>query len=230
MALEPIEIDPATFLSRDCSLPSLPAYAHRIQEMIHGDDVDIRAITDVISGEPALVAGILKPTEGTLEVAGRAGGLFELAAGFHPELSGLDNIYLSGALMGYGRRTVEEKFAAIIEFSELEDAINIPVKTYSSGMALRLGFAIAIAFEPQVLLVDEVLAVADEHFQRKAYRNLERLQEQGSALLLVSHEMAAIRRMCARSIWLDDGRVVADADTAEVIEQYLAQHGEQNGH
>lgn len=176
-----------------------------------------------------LIAGILRPTQGSIEVRGRAGGLFELAAGFHPELSGRDNIQLSGALMGYPRRLIEEKYDSIIEFSELTDFIDVPVKTYSSGMSLRLGFAIAIAFEPEVLLVDEVLAVADEHFQRKAYKHLERLQNQGSALFMVSHEMAAIERMCPRSVWLDQGKLVDDGPTPEVIGRYLAAQEDGNG-
>ena len=172
-----------------------------------------------------LVAGIIVPTEGDLRVRGRAGGLFELAAGFHPELNGRDNIFLSGALMGYGPRTVNRRLDAIVEFSELGDFIDIPVKTYSSGMALRLGFAIAVAFEPDVLLVDEVLAVADERFQRRAYKELRRLQESGKALLLVSHEMTAIRDMCERAVWLDEGQVQADGEAGDVIDQYLAKYG-----
>jgi len=175
-----------------------------------------------------LIAGIYVPTEGTVTVQGRAGGLFELAAGFHPELSGRDNIRLSGALMGYSNSAVLERLEAIAEYSELEDFVNVPVKSYSSGMALRLGFAIAVAFEPEVLLVDEVLAVADEHFQRKCYRRLQELQKQGSAVLLVSHELVAVRGLCRRVVWLDSGKLRADGPSDEVIEQYLAEVGEDN--
>ncbi len=176
-----------------------------------------------------LMAGIYTPTRGSLHVHGRAGGLFELAAGFHPELTGRDNIFLSAALMGYPRALVRDRFDSIVEFSELEEFIDVPAKTYSSGMALRLGFSIAIAFEPEVLLVDEVLAVADEHFQRKARRALRRAREHGSAVVLVSHEMASIREACPRVIWLDHGRLLADGDGGSVIDQYLARVTAQDG-
>ncbi len=175
-----------------------------------------------------LIAGILRPTEGSVEVQGRASGLFELAAGFHPELSGRDNIQLTGALMGQSREEIQQRYESIIEFAELADFIDVPVKTYSSGMSLRLGFAVAIAFEPEVLLVDEVLAVADEQFQRKAYKHLERLQAQGSALFMVSHEMAAIERMCSRCLWLDRGTIVEDGPTPDVIGRYLSAQGDEN--
>jgi len=175
-----------------------------------------------------LIAGILVPTDGEITVRGAAGGLFELAAGFHPELSGADNILLSGALMGYSRRQVEDRYQDIVAFSELADFIDVPVKTYSSGMSLRLGFATAIAFEPQVLLVDEVLAVADEHFQRKAYGHLARLRDKGSTLFMVSHELASIERHCTRAIWLEKGKIRADGPTEEVVGAYLAEQGNGN--
>lgn len=177
-----------------------------------------------------MIAGIFVPTSGTVRVAGKAGGLFELAAGFNPELSGLDNISLSGALMGYSRHEVTRRTPDIIEFSELGEFIDVPVKTYSSGMALRLGFAVASAFEPEALLVDEVLAVADEHFQRKAYRRLRELRDRGHAVVVVSHEMAAIHDLCPRAVWLDGGRVCADGPTDEVIARYMESVGESNGH
>lgn len=169
-----------------------------------------------------LIAGIIIPTEGTLTIRGRSGGLFELAAGFHPELNGRDNIQLSGALMGYSRAEVAAKVESIAEFSELGEFLDVPVKSYSSGMALRLGFAIAVTFEPDVLLVDEVLAVADARFQAKAYDNLRRQQDRGSAVILVSHEMAAIREMCSRAVWLEQGRIRADGPADDVIRSYLA--------
>lgn len=176
-----------------------------------------------------VIAGVFRPTQGEVIVRGRVGGLFELAAGFNLELSGRDNIFLSGSLMGYGPATVRRCFDAIVDFSELGDFIDVPVKTYSSGMGLRLGFAIAIAFEPEVLLVDEVLAVADEHFQRKAYRALRQLQQRGSAVLMVSHELHAIQELCPRAVWLEQGRVQADGPTDAVIARYLAQVGAENG-
>jgi ABC-type polysaccharide/polyol phosphate transport system ATPase subunit len=176
-----------------------------------------------------VIAGIIRATRGELIVRGRAGGLFELAAGLNPELRGRDNIFLSGALMGYPPATVRRYLDAIIDFSELGQFVDVPVKTYSSGMGLRLGFAIAITFEPEVLLVDEVLAVADEHFQRKAYRALRRVQQRGSAVVMVSHEMKAIRELCPRVLWLEQGRVVADGPAEEVIARYLERVGAENG-
>jgi len=176
-----------------------------------------------------VIAGILVPTLGTVRVAGRVGGLFELAGGFHPELNGRENIWLSGALMGYSPSQVGERLEAIIEFSELNEFIDIPVKNYSSGMALRLGFAIAVAFEPEILLVDEVLAVADERFQRRAYRRLEQASEHGSAVMLVSHEMDAVRSICSRAIWLDGGQLRSDGEVNEVADRYLAAVSEENG-
>jgi ABC-type polysaccharide/polyol phosphate transport system ATPase subunit len=124
---------------------------------------------------------------------------------------------------------VEGHSDEIAEFSELGEFLDVPVKSYSSGMALRLGFAMAVSFGPEVLLVDEVLAVADEHFQRKAYRSLHELQQQGHAVVMVSHEMAAIRDMCERVVWLERGRVLADGPAAEVVAEYLARVGEENG-
>lgn len=175
-----------------------------------------------------IIAGIFRPTLGSVAVRGRAAGVFELAAGFHPELSGRDNIRLSGALMGLPRRTVQTHLDAIVEFAELAEFVDVPVKTYSSGMALRLGLAIATAFEPEVLLVDEALAVADEHFQRKTYRRLRSLQQRGSAVVLVSHELTAVRELCPRTVWLEHGRLVADGPTTEVVEQYMAQVGRED--
>ena len=172
-----------------------------------------------------LVGGVFVPTRGTIAVHGKAGGLFELAAGFHPDLTGRENIRLSGALMGHSPREVAARFDEIAEFAELGDFLNVRVKHYSSGMGLRLGFAIAVAWEPEVLLVDEVLAVADAHFQHRAYDRLRALQERGSAIMLVSHEMSAVRAMCSRAIWLDGGKIRADGRTDAVIEQYLAAAG-----
>ncbi len=169
-----------------------------------------------------VLGGIFRPTEGTIGVSGRAGGLFELAAGFHPELTGRDNIRLSGALLGFSPRQVAAKYDEIAHFSELGDFLDVRVKHYSSGMGLRLGFAIAVAWEPQVLLVDEVLAVADAHFQHHAYDRLRQLQQQGRSILMVSHEMPAIREMCSRVLWLDEGRIRADGDPEAVIQEYLA--------
>ena len=170
-----------------------------------------------------IIAGIIVPTSGAIVTRGLAAGLFELAAGFHPELSGFDNVRLVGALMGHTPKEVAAQVDDIVAFSELEEFIDVPVKSYSSGMALRLGFSIAVAFQPRILLVDEVLAVADAHFQNRVYNRLRELQEAGSAVILVAHDMSVVREMCARTVWLDGGRLRADGDTDEVIEEYLSE-------
>lgn len=168
-----------------------------------------------------VLAGLYPPTSGQIRVHGRTGGLYELGVGFQPELSGVDNIRLAGALMGHTPKTVREKMHDIEEFCELGDFLTVPVKAYSSGMSLRLGFAIAINFAPDILLVDEILSAGDAHFQHRAYQRLRKLQADGSTLIMVSHEMAALRSMCSRIIWLEHGQLVRDGGVDEVIDEYL---------
>lgn len=170
-----------------------------------------------------ILAGLYPPTSGHIRIHGRTGGLYELGVGFQPELSGVDNIRLAGALMGLTPKVVREKTPDIEEFCELGDFLTVPVKAYSSGMSLRLGFAIAINFAPDILLVDEILSAGDAHFQHRAYQRLRQLQAEGSTLVMVSHEMAALRAMCSRIIWLEHGMVVRDGGVDEVIEEYLEQ-------
>jgi ABC-type polysaccharide/polyol phosphate transport system ATPase subunit len=170
-----------------------------------------------------VLAGVYPPTSGEVHVYGRTGGLYELGVGFHPELSGVDNVRLAGALMGHTPGAVREKMPDIEEFCELGDFLTVPVKAYSSGMALRLGFAIAINFAPDILLVDEILAAGDAHFQHRAYQRLRKLQADGSTLVMVSHEMSALRTMCSRIVWLERGQLVRDGAVDEVIDAYLEQ-------
>ncbi len=175
-----------------------------------------------------LIGGIYVPTEGEVIVQAHVGALFELETGFSPELSGMDNIFLSGALMGYSGAQIREALPRVAEMVELDGFLEVPVKAYSSGMKFRLGFGIAMAFRPQVLLVDEVMAAADEAFQRKAYRKLRAARDSGAGIMLVSHEMDAIRSHCDRVVWLADGRIRAEGATGEVLEAYLGEIGPEN--
>jgi ABC-type polysaccharide/polyol phosphate transport system ATPase subunit len=153
-----------------------------------------------------LVAGMLRPDAGTVAVDGRVAALIELGAGFHPEISGRENVYINGAVLGLSRRELDARFDSIVEFSGLEDFIDEPVKTYSSGMYVRLGFAVAIHTAPDVLLVDEVLAVGDEAFAHRCLRKIEELLASGRTLLLVSHSLSLMEGICDRVLWLDGGK------------------------
>ncbi len=175
-----------------------------------------------------LISGILFPNTGMIEVNGRIGALLELGAGFHIDLTGRENIYLNGSVLGLSRSQIEQRMAAIIEFSELEKFIDIPVKHYSSGMYMRLGFSIAVHTDPDILLVDEVLAVGDATFQRKCIERIAQLKQQGVTILFVSHDVTAIRRICDRAIWMEKGEILADAETENVIQRYLWHAFEKN--
>jgi ABC-type polysaccharide/polyol phosphate transport system ATPase subunit len=168
-----------------------------------------------------LISRILDPTTGCIEVNGRVSALLELGAGFHPDLTGRENIYLNGAILGFGRHEIRRKVEDIIAFSELDRFIDVPVKHYSSGMFMRLGFAIAIYVDPDVLLTDEVLAVGDESFQRKCLEKIAELQSRGKTILFVSHSMEAIRSLCTRALWLNQGRVQMLGEVEAVVDSYL---------
>lgn len=169
-----------------------------------------------------LVTRILRPTSGRIAVQGRVSALLELGAGFHPELSGRDNVFLNGSILGMSRREIARRFDAIVEFADLERFIDIPVKHYSSGMYARLGFAVAIHVDPDILLVDEVLSVGDEAFQGRCLEAIQRFQRQGKALVLVSHDVGAICQVCTEAIWLDEGRIRAQGPPRAVVADYLA--------
>lgn len=164
-----------------------------------------------------LAAGVLQPTHGRVRVRGRVSPMIELGAGFDPELSGRDNLFLNGALLGYSRRDMAAKLERIVDFSELGDFIDVPVKNYSSGMYARLGFAIAADVEPDVLLVDEVLAVGDERFQAKCLDRIREVQRQGCTILFVSHALDAVADLCGRIVVLDHGRVALDGPPGPAI-------------
>jgi ABC-2 type transport system ATP-binding protein len=167
-----------------------------------------------------VVARVLRPTRGRVVVRGRVAPLLELGAGFHPELTGEENIYLNGALLGYSRHEMQEKYDQIVEFSELGEFINAPIRTYSSGMYARLGFSVATASQPDVLLVDEILSVGDEAFQMKCAARIDTFRQQGTPILLVSHNMATIEAMCQRAAWLDHGTLKAIGEPVQVIRAY----------
>ncbi|MBN2084297.1 MAG: ABC transporter ATP-binding protein [Anaerolineales bacterium] len=168
-----------------------------------------------------VLARITEPTVGRVQVAGRVGSLLEVGTGFHPELTGRENTYLNGAILGMRHAEIDQRFDEIVAFSEIEKFIDTPVKHYSSGMFLRLAFAVAAHLTPEILLVDEVLAVGDERFQKKCMGKMESVGKEGRTILFVSHNMNAIHRLCPRVILLEEGRVAADGDTSEVIAQYL---------
>jgi ABC-type polysaccharide/polyol phosphate transport system ATPase subunit len=167
-----------------------------------------------------LIAKVLRPTSGRVVVKGRVAPLLEMGAGFHPELSGRENVYLNGAMFGFSRREMDEKFERIVDFAELHEFIEAPIRTYSSGMWARLGFAIATDVDPEILIVDEVLSVGDEAFQRKSAARIEAIRKKGSTILIVSHSMALVESMCERTAWLDHGRLQTVDTTADVIKAY----------
>jgi ABC-type polysaccharide/polyol phosphate transport system ATPase subunit len=169
----------------------------------------------------SLLLGTSIPSEGTIRVEGRRTPLLELGAGFQPDLTGRENIYIAAVLLGLTRSEVNRQIDEIIAFSEIEPFMDVPVRTYSSGMYLRLAFSVAIHTLPEILLIDEILAVGDESFQKKSEQSLTRLIQSGVTAVFVSHNMDAVRKICNRVIWLDHGEVRAEGNPEEVIEKYL---------
>jgi ABC-type polysaccharide/polyol phosphate transport system ATPase subunit len=167
-----------------------------------------------------IVARTVIPTAGTVEVNGRVGALLELGAGFHPDLTGRENIYLNASLLGLNREEVERQFRKIVIFSELIDFIDVPLRNYSSGMQVRLGFSVAVHINPDILLMDEVFAVGDVHFQRKCIERVMSFKKEGKTLVFVSHSPESVKRLCERVIWLDHGHVCADGPTDEILPAY----------
>ncbi len=168
-----------------------------------------------------LVARVLEPSSGRVTVNGQVAALLELGAGFHPDLTGRENIYLNGAVLGFDYKGMQRRFDAIVAFSELEPFIDVPVKHYSSGMYMRLAFAVAINVAPEILLVDEILAVGDRAFQRKCLDRIYEMRREGVTILMVSHDLDATVRLCSRAIWLEDGSVQLDGDSRQVADRYL---------
>ncbi len=176
-----------------------------------------------------LVAGITKPTQGTVKVEGRISALIELGAGFHPEISGRENVFINGIMLGLTKKEVQERFDEIVDFAELREFIDAPVKTYSSGMYMRLGFAVAIHVDPDVLLVDEVLAVGDEGFTHKCLDKFGEFRRRGKTILLVTHSLSLVERFCDEALWLDGGRAMTHGDPKRVVDAYLTKVEESEG-
>lgn len=170
-----------------------------------------------------LIAGIHRPTSGTITHHGRISAMLELGAGFHPEMSGRDNIYLNGSILGMTRKQIDAAMDTIIEFSGLAEFIDTPVKVYSSGMYVRLGFAIAVNLDPEILIVDEVIAVGDEEFQRRCFDHLYELRRRGVTIVLVTHSMGLVADLCDEAAWLDGGTIKAVGPARDVVDSYLAE-------
>ncbi len=169
-----------------------------------------------------ILAGITAPTAGASRTRGRVAALLEVGTGFHPELTGRENIYLNGAILGMSRSDITRRFDQIVDFSGVERFLNTPVKRYSSGMYLRLAFAVAAHLEPDVLVVDEILAVGDAEFQRKCVTRMQEAEEEGRTLIFVSHDLGTLSRLCERSLWLESGRIRDSGPTEAIVGKYLA--------
>lgn len=168
-----------------------------------------------------VISGILRPTNGTVELCGNVVPMLELGSGFDFDLTGRENIFLNGSILGYSEKFLKSKYDEIVAFSELESFIDIPVRNYSSGMIMRLAFSIASMVNPDILIVDEILAVGDAAFQEKSYARMMEMMSHGTTVLLVSHSIDQIRRLCDRVIWLDHGKIVEQGKTAEVCDRYV---------
>ncbi|MEZ5379864.1 MAG: ABC transporter ATP-binding protein [Acidimicrobiales bacterium] len=206
---------------RDNSVESFNALDDVSFEVEAGETIGILGHNG--SGKSTLlkcIAGTLRPTEGSVAVRGRLSALLELGAGFHPDLTGRENVYLNGSILGFSRQRIDQIFDDIVEFSELHDFIDSQVKHYSSGMYARLGFGVAVNLEPDVLLVDEVLAVGDEAFQRKCMERVRGFQNDGRTILLVTHSPEQVRQVCSSSVVLDHGRVLHVGDVGKAVTIY----------
>jgi ABC-type polysaccharide/polyol phosphate transport system ATPase subunit len=170
-----------------------------------------------------VISRILRPTSGRVWVRGSIAPLIELGAGFHAELTGRENVFLNGAMLGFSQTEMESKFDGIVDFAELSDFIDAPLRTYSSGMKMRLGFAIATDIEPDILIIDEILSVGDEAFQEKCLTRMEAFRQRGTTIIYVSHSMSSVEDLCDRVVWLKQGRIAREGRTDEIIEAYLSQ-------
>ena len=168
-----------------------------------------------------LMTQIIFPNKGTIETHGKLTSLLELGAGFHPDFSGRENIYFNSSIFGLTKKEIDERIEDIIEFSELQNFIDNPVRTYSSGMYMRLAFSVAINVDADILLIDEILSVGDEHFQNKCFKKMLELKEQGKTMVFVTHSMESVRKLCNRTIWLKDGKIKMDGETSEVTKEYI---------
>ena len=168
-----------------------------------------------------LMTKIIYPNKGTLKTYGKLTSLLELGAGFHPDFTGRENIYFNAAIFGLTKKEIDDRLESIIEFSELGDFIDSPVRTYSSGMYMRLAFSVAINVDAEILLIDEILAVGDQHFQDKCFAKLEELAKSNMTIVIVSHSLDSIKKLCNRAIWINEGKVAMDGKCSDVISEYL---------
>ncbi len=169
-----------------------------------------------------ILARVIKPTSGMVAVTGRVCPLLELGTGFHPDLSGRENVFLNASLLGLSHKETNTRYCSIVDFAEIADFMEAPVKTYSTGMVIRLGFSVAVHMDPDILLIDEVLGVGDEHFQHKSFSKLLEFKAQGKTIFVVSHNLESVKSLCERAIWLDRGHIVKDQDSEEVVTKYRA--------
>ena len=167
-----------------------------------------------------VMTGIYKPDSGTVRLNGRVSSLIELGAGFHPEFTGRENVFINGTILGLSRKEIEQRYERIVRFAELESFMNVPVRTYSSGMYIRLGFSVAVNVDPDILLVDEVLAVGDESFSRKCIDRMSNFKKAGKTIILVTHDLPIVERFCDQALWLDSGCIQAQGDPRQVIDAY----------
>ncbi len=168
----------------------------------------------------SLLAGLAAPDEGSIQVSGRIAALLELGSGFHPDLTGRENLFLNASLLGLSKKRAERIFDKVVEFSEIGDFIEEPLRTYSSGMMLRLGFSIAVNVDPDFLIVDELLAVGDQGFQAKCFGKIAELKRNGKSLVCVSHSPVVVQQLCERTLWLDHGELMVDGKTEDVLKMY----------
>ena len=168
-----------------------------------------------------VVSGVYKPTTGSVEIHGNICPMIELGAGFDPELTAAENIFLNGSIMGYSKEFLQERFDDIVNFSELHNFMEVPIKNFSSGMLARLGFAIATCYVPDILIIDEILSVGDFEFQKKCHKKMEELTGKGATVLFVSHSSGDVINMCDRALWLDHGNLVAEGEAQYIVEKYL---------
>lgn len=171
-----------------------------------------------------IIAGVLEPTKGSVSVSGTVAPMIELGAGFDMNLSARENIFLNGAVLGYNRKQMRERFESIMDFAELWDFVDTPLKNFSSGMVARLGFSIATSYTPDILIVDEILGVGDYLFQKKCEKRMSGIIQSGTSIVLVSHDINQVRSICSRVIWLSKGEIVMEGKTNEVCDKYMDQH------
>jgi len=212
-------------LRRKASFAARPYFALTGLDLVVGRGEAVALVGTNGSGKSTvlrMIAGIYPPSEGAIELGGSVAAVLELGAGFHAELTGRDNIALYGAALGLGRRELKARLGDMLDFAEIGDFIDMPVKYYSSGMVARLAFAVAVCVEPDILLLDEVLAVGDQAFRDRCLDRLKAFHARGGTLVLVSHDLDTVRDLCTRAVWLEHGRLRLDGDVDEVLDAYLA--------